>query len=114
MVGTEFSRLPSKLYNENVYMMSKLFVKTALDKTPEGLEEVVKWLYLRPGGRRLLRHVIEDSEKLVDGHSGQASDDQLCKWLLPGTKISTGALVLLRRHLEWMKEYEERETLNTT
>lgn len=95
--------------------MSKTFIKTALTTPPEGLAEVIQWLYLPSHkGPQLLRLVVEECRTLLPGaaptegmeiQSGEASgilknEGKGCR-----SRLSSGALVLLKRNLEWLEEY---------
>ena len=108
--GSEESRIPSALYNEKVYVMSKGFIKKALTSPLQGVDDIVNWLYSsREDGPRLLQRVVEDSRLLVsDEQEGSASsqpqggDDQAVR---PLATFSAGARILLRRNLEWLEEH---------
>lgn len=119
LIGSADSRIPSELYTEKVYVLSKAFIKTALLLPPEGLDGVIKWLYLTSPepGPRLLRRVVEDSEALLpESHAANAIDEARSQTneSAPGTtKLSAGALILLRRNLVWLKDCldsDERQT----
>ena len=106
MIGSEEARLPSVMYSERVYVMSKLFVKTALTNPPSDLADIVHWLYLpSQPGPRLLLSVCDTSRKLLDqkangGASGESG--------FTVAKLSTGASILLKRHLDWMEDFMKR------
>lgn len=93
--------------------MSKAFVKTALSDPPQGLGDIIDWLYLRPPpqGPALLRRVVEDSRRLLPENmeiataSGEAS---LAEQPSDSTRLSAGALILLRRNLAWLEDFKER------
>lgn len=87
--------------------MSKAFVKTALTSPPQGLADVIDWLYMSEPGPTLLSHIVSDSNSLlptpesgftVNGDRGVGGH---------GTpkKFSAGALVLLRRILDGLKPF---------
>ena len=108
--GSEESRIPSALYNEKVYVISKGFIKKALTSPLQGVDDIINWLYSsREDGPRLLQRVVEDSRLLVsDEHGGsvgshpQGGDNQAVR---PLATFSAGARILLRRNLEWLEEY---------
>ncbi len=97
--------------------MSKTFIKTALTKPPQGFEEIIQWLYLPSrSGPKLLRLVVEECRALlpnaapeegvsscndVSGISEQESQSR--------SRLSSGALVLLRRNLQWLEEYLQED-----
>lgn len=93
--------------------MSKTFIKTALTKPPEGLAEVIQWLYAPSHkGPQLLRLVVEECRTLLPDaaptegmeKTGEASG-VLKNEGKSRSRLSSGALVLLRRNLEWLEEY---------
>ena len=114
LVGSAESRVPSALYSEKVYVMSKAFIKTALTTAPHGLVDVIQWLYLSSQpGPHLLSRVLGDSKKLladenttkaVGTTSGVIDEDAFTP-----AKFSTGASILLRRHVEWLGDFMTRD-----
>lgn len=119
LIGSDDSQVPSRLYTEKVYILSKLFIKTALTNPSCGLEDVIKWLYLTSSepGPRLLRRVVEDSEALLlEPLTGDAFEG-LCNVKTDKntgtTKLSAGALILLRRNLVWLKDCLEQDEKQT-
>ena len=110
LIGSEESRVPSRLYSEKVFVLAKIFIKTALLKFPQGLEDVIRWLYLplSEGGPHLLRRVLDDAHALLPDtgtkDAGAGVDKPLqsknAKTSVTAANLSTGALILLRRHLE--------------
>ena len=97
--------MPSALYSEKVYVMSKAFIKTALTLTPHGLADVVHWLYLpSQSGPHLLQRVIDDSRKLLanttSASTSGSAPGEMDEGHLAPAKLSTGASILLRRNLE--------------
>lgn len=113
MIGSAESQIPSALYNEKVYVMSKAFVKTALSNLPQGLEDVITWLYLAPPsqGPNLLRLVIEDSRRLLPENTtvtDTSGESKITEQPSRSTKLSSGALILLRRHLACLEDFIKR------
>lgn len=119
LVGSEESRVPAALYREKVYVMSKSFIKTALSTSPQGLEDIVKWLYLPSGtqGPRLLHRVVEDSRAMLleTMTTEETTESSLNKSEAANTpaRLSAGAQILLKRNLKWLEEYSEREEVRT-
>ncbi len=108
LVGSEEARIPSALYNEKVYVMSKGFIKNALTSPPQGVDDIINWLYSsQEDGPKLLRRVVEDSRSLIsDAQVGSASShpqDEDNQAVRPLVTFSAGALILLRRNLEWLE-----------
>ena len=110
LVGSEEARIPSALYNEKVYVISKGFIKKALTSPLQGVDDIIQWLYSSQGeGPKLLRRIVEDSRSLIsEAQVGSASshsqdeDNQAARSLVT---FSAGALILLRRDLEWLEDY---------
>ena len=103
--------MPSTLYSEKVYVMSKAFIKTALTLTPPGLADVVHWLYFpSQSGPHLLRRVIDDSRKLLANTTSSTSTSgsglgEMDEGRLTPAKLSTGASILLRRNVESLEGF---------
>lgn len=101
------------MYSEKVSVMSKLFIKTALTNPPGGLADIIQWLYLSSQpGPHLLRRVLDDSRKLLANstaasNSGSAVVETDEKGST-GTKLSTGASILLRRSVDWLEDFMKR------
>lgn len=53
----------SRLYNEKAYVLSRGFIRRALELSPGGLEKEIEWLYHTNG---LLEKVLQDSRRLID------------------------------------------------
>ena len=109
LIGSAESQVPSAVYSEKVYVMSKAFVKTALSAPPQGLEDVVGWLYLTPSphGPTLLHRVVEDSRRLLPENMNVASasgETSLAEKPSPSIKLSAGALIVLRRNLASLED----------
>ena len=110
LIGSAESQVPSALYSEKAYVMSKGFVKTALTNAPLGLADVIQWLYLSSqAGPCLLRRILNDSKNLlannttvsVDGTTDGEMDDRG----FTRAKLSAGASILLRRHVDWLEDF---------
>jgi len=91
-------------------VVSKAFVKTALSDPPHSLGDIIDWLYLRssPPGPMLLRRVVEDSRRLLPENSEVATTSgETSLAARPGnsSKLSAGALILLRRNLASLEVY---------
>ena len=116
-IGSAESQVPSALYNEKVYVMSKGFIKVALTAAPDGLADIIQWLYLSgQSGPHLLRRVLDDSKKLlanttttttttsaVGSTSGETNEMGSAR-----TKLSTGASILLQRNVDWLEDSMKR------
>ena len=105
LIGSDEARVLSALYNEKAYIMSKNFIKTAFLSRVQGLDSIINWLYLdQANGPRLLRRVVEDARALISnaevGIHSTHGDKEMAR-----TKFSEGALILLKRNLEWLEDF---------
>lgn len=120
LVGTEESRIPSIHYTERAYVMAKGFIIHALQRPVGGLEDVITWLYLFPGGPQLLRQVIAESEAVDNGgvvtetqELGGSSNSTVPK---PSTRmmpLTSGALKMLRKHVLVLKDISHNKMDNS-
>ena len=114
LIGSEEAQVPSAIYSERVHVMSKVFVKTALTNPPHGLADIIQWLYLssQPGPHLLLR-VFDDSRRLLDNNisvNANGSDSGgMGERGFTGARLSTGASILLKRHVDWMEDFIKRQ-----
>ena len=122
-VGSEDSLVASRMYSEKAFVMAKGFIKRALSSPPAGMADVVHWLYLaRPGPRlldRVLREcqfVIQPSLNTLQREDGSRLADHTCpdsndSWIGSMQKLSSGALVPLRRHFQGLVKFENDEEI---
>ena len=111
LVGSEESRLSSRLYSERALVMSKGFVAYALSHQVAGLDDIIKWLYLSrtAEGPRLLEKIVEESRILLQQPVPEEERDFLPQGSLDQTplveqqrgrvNLSSGAKMLLQKHL---------------
>jgi len=71
--GTEEGIINSRLYNEKAYVLSRGFVRRALEIPLGSLESEISWLY-RSHGR--LAKVLCDARALVEKSRGESSSHQ--------------------------------------
>lgn len=114
LIGSAESQVPSSLYSEKVYVMSKGFIKTALTNAPHGLADVTRWLYLpSQPGPHLLRRVVNDSKKLLADSTTMSAVVSASGEIVEGgctrAKLSTGASIWLRRNLDWLENFLTRD-----
>ncbi|GFZ47242.1 hypothetical protein JCM24511_04985 [Saitozyma sp. JCM 24511] len=69
--GTREGKVNSRLYSEKAYVLSRSFVRTALDRPPTGLEKEIKHFYLQRGR---LQSVIDHARRLMDKGEADAAD----------------------------------------
>jgi ubiquitin-conjugating enzyme E2 O len=60
-----------RLYSEKAYVLSRSFVRTALDRPPAGLENEIKHFYLKKGR---LQSVIDHARRLMEKGEADAAD----------------------------------------
>lgn len=93
--------------------MSKGFIRTALTTTPQGLADVIQWLYVSSQpGPHLLRRVVDDSKKLLANSATSSAVGNSSGEVRGGdssrAKLSTGASILLRRNVDWLEDFMMR------
>ncbi|KAJ7225675.1 hypothetical protein GGX14DRAFT_421669 [Mycena pura] len=95
--GTEEGIVNSRLYNEKAYVLSRGFVRRALELPPGGLETEIEWLYHRSGR---LDKVIQDAQALIEKSksAGDASDLEEDRELAV-PRLSAGGIITLDRTL---------------
>ena len=113
LIGSAESQVPSSLYSEKAYVMAKGFIKTALTAPPLGLVDVVQWLYFTSQpGPQLIRRVVNDSKKLLANNATTSTVDSASHEMKERSsnraKLSTGASILLRRHVKWLEDFMTR------
>ncbi|KAJ7275196.1 hypothetical protein B0H12DRAFT_1227721 [Mycena haematopus] len=96
--GTEEGIVNSRLYNEKAYVLSRGFVRRALELPPGGLETEIEWLYHRSGR---LDKVINDAQKLIEKSKNTAADgfDSEEDRELAVPRLSAGGILTLNRTL---------------
>lgn len=113
LIGSAESQIPCALYSEKVYVMSKGFIKTALTTEPQGLADVIRWLYLSSQpGPSLLRRIVDDSKKLLAKNTTTtaigSAHGEMDHGVCTRPKLSTGASILLRRNVGWLDDFMSR------
>ena len=72
--GTREGRVNSRLYSEKAYVLSRSFVRAALERPPAGLADEIRYLYFHKGR---LRTVIDHAKRLMDkGESDAAGAEE--------------------------------------
>lgn len=90
----------SRLYSEKAYVLSRGFVRRALEVPPEGLQREIEWFYVDQGN---LDKVIADANALIDASATYTGDVMRT---LPGwedkavPKLSAGGIITLERTLK--------------
>ena len=107
LVGLESSRRSSVLYSERVYLKARTFVIAALTRVRsgegvvglEGLEDVVRWVYLEAGVPTLLDVIVADVEAVLERSEREGQEEDIGLLVM-----SKGACIPLRRVVKRLKE----------
>jgi ubiquitin-conjugating enzyme E2 O len=98
--GLADAAVPSALYSERTYFRSRAFIRYILANQIDGFMDVIGWLYLDPrdtAPQLLDRALRAGEEVLASGENGTGVDRGGL------TRVSKGALVMLKRELEAIK-----------
>ncbi|RDB28833.1 putative ubiquitin-conjugating enzyme E2 24 [Hypsizygus marmoreus] len=92
--GTEEGTVNSRLYNEKAYVLSRAFVRRALEVPLGGLEDEIKWLYYE---NHRLRKVLQDARALIEKSRApsELTEDQD----LAVPRLTAGGIITLERTL---------------
>ncbi|KAI9445331.1 hypothetical protein H4582DRAFT_2071007 [Lactarius indigo] len=100
--GTEEGIINSRLYNEKAYVLSRGFVRRALEVPLGSLESEIEWLYRKQGR---LAKVLCDARALVEksrraGPSASSNADESDRDSEPAVpRLTTGGIITLERTL---------------
>lgn len=87
--------VPSRLYSEKAYVLSRGFVRRALEIPPGGLEDEIDWLYYTT---EKLQKVVRDARALIEkSKMAPAESDVDGDRAVP--RLSTGGIITLERTL---------------
>ncbi|PFH54811.1 hypothetical protein AMATHDRAFT_38056 [Amanita thiersii Skay4041] len=108
--GTEEGIVNSRLYSEKAYVLSRGFVRRALEIPLGGLEPEIKWLYFTRGR---LEKVLQDARKLIEkSRSCPQVNEQEHEAAVP--RLSTGGIITLERTLVKLQSLLEVHRNDTT
>lgn len=97
--GTEEGMVNSRLYNEKAYVLSRGFVRRALEMPPGGLQAELTWLYHTKGK---LAKALQDSRQLIEkskqAHSSSVSTLGDCQDVAV-PRLTAGGIITLERTL---------------
>ncbi|KAI6108452.1 hypothetical protein EDD16DRAFT_82091 [Pisolithus croceorrhizus] len=97
--GTEEGMVNSRLYNEKAYVLSRGFVRRALEMPPGGLQGELTWLYHTKGK---LAGVLRDSRQLIEkskqAHSSSTST-LVDRQDVAVPRLTAGGIITLERTL---------------
>ncbi|KAK2461639.1 hypothetical protein APHAL10511_006102 [Amanita phalloides] len=93
--GTEEGIVNSRLYSEKAYVLSRGFVRRALEIPLGSLELEIRWLYYTQGR---LKKVLDDARKLVQKSRSGCPDGEFDSELAV-PRLTTGGIITLERTL---------------
>ena len=116
LIGSEESLVNSALYSERAFVMARGFVAYVTLHEIAGLEDVIEWLYRKTAtGPNLFQKIADECRNILDvGQVGTesslvSSNDQRQGKLVAAaggkTHLSSGARILLRRHISTIEKY---------
>jgi ubiquitin-conjugating enzyme E2 O len=107
--GLADATVPSALYSERTYFRSRGFIRYVLENNVDGVMDIIRWLYLdtEEGAPKLLDRALKAGEEvLTSGETGVKRAGL--------SRISKGALVMLKRELIGIQEARNRLTENAS
>ncbi|KAG0704339.1 hypothetical protein DFH29DRAFT_981464 [Suillus ampliporus] len=102
--GTEEGMVNSRLYSEKAYVLSRGFVRRALEIPLGGLEAEINWLYNTHGR---LAKVLHDSRALIQ-KSGLESENTEADQNLAVPRLTAGGIIMLERTLSKLQTLLDR------
>lgn len=85
----------SRLYSEKAYVLSRGFVRRALELPPGSLEAELRWLYFTNGR---LKKILQDARALIAKSRAPAADSEADKELAV-PRLTGGGIITLERTL---------------
>ncbi|WOO78553.1 putative ubiquitin-conjugating enzyme E2 23 [Vanrija pseudolonga] len=112
--GTREGRVNSRLYSEKAYVLSRSFVRTALERPPTGLADELRHLYLEKGR---LASIINHARLLIDKGEAEAANGNVAEdeeneemWNADAMgSLTMGAILTLKRTIAALQRIAERE-----
>ena len=83
------------MYSEKAYVLSRGFVRRALELPPGSLESEIKWLYFTNGR---LKKVLQDARALIEKSRTHAEESEADKELAV-PRLTGGGIITLERTL---------------
>lgn len=88
-----------RLYSEKAYVLSRSFVKTALERPPGGLDDEIRDIYINEGRlKRVLDHakpLMEQGEAVRDKPEGEVPEEEVWNADAVGS-LTMGAILSLK------------------
>jgi ubiquitin-conjugating enzyme E2 O len=110
--NTEEGLVNSRLYSEKAYVLSRGFVRRALEIPPGGLESELSWFYYERGR---LQNVIREARELIEKSkcaegTGEAAMTVASDRAVP--RLTAGGVLMLSRTLTKLEVLWEARTSN--
>ncbi|WVQ93025.1 hypothetical protein IAU59_000088 [Kwoniella sp. CBS 9459] len=110
--GTKEGKVNSRLYSEKAYVLSRSFVRTALERPPSGLAAEIRHYYIAQGK---LRSVIAHASRLIE--KGQSDVEALTMtregeemWNADAVgSLTMGAIITLKRTITALEKIATKE-----
>lgn len=100
----------SRLYSEKAYVLSRGFVRRALEVPPGSLENELRWFYTTQGKLRKVigdaKQLMRESEELETTMPGDLKPNTNDQHQRAVTQLSAGARLLLARTVSKLEEIE--------
>lgn len=98
----------SRYYSEKAYVLSRGFVRRALEIPPSGLEDVLQDIYIKRGK---LKKIVESAHNLIE-LSKTLKDDDTFESDLAIPRLTSGGIIPLSRTLERLESILKSSTGN--
>lgn len=108
--GTEEGIINSRLYSEKAYVLSRGFIRRALEIPLGGLEREIEWLYYTNGG---LEKVLRDSKHLIEVSKSNPEPSPEDKELAV-PRLTEGGILTLERTLHKLQDLHDRRQVTPT
>ncbi|EPQ60517.1 hypothetical protein GLOTRDRAFT_135189 [Gloeophyllum trabeum ATCC 11539] len=95
--GTEEGMVNSRLYSEKAYVLSRGFVRRALEILPGSIESEIRWMYYTNGK---LEKVLRDANALIEKSKTKLEDSSQD---LAVPRLTSGGIITLERTLTKLK-----------
>ncbi|OJJ36580.1 hypothetical protein ASPWEDRAFT_170092 [Aspergillus wentii DTO 134E9] len=110
LAAEDKNRVESAQYTEKAFLMTRTFIKHALENPVAGFEDILTWNYLpdlthnynssnRP---RLLQKAIDEALTMIEHHNNTSRSQELDEHTVASPfvrRLSLGAVVMLRKHI---------------
>ncbi|KAH1635577.1 hypothetical protein KXX59_003952 [Aspergillus fumigatus] len=117
-------RVESSQYTEKAFLMTRNFIKHALHHPVAGLEDVLTWNYIKSEQKddassrpNLLRRAIDSAVGMIDHHNNTSATDKLDEESAAApfvSRLSLGAVVMLRKHVTDLENIESTIIANNS